>query len=834
MADPLTITVDGRRVDAEPGETLLTVLRRLGVRIPTLCHDDRLTPYGGCRLCVVHRKDSRPGLVPACSTPVQAGMVIETDTVEVVESRRRQLQILALSHRLECPVCERHGDCRFQDLLHEIGIPDDRPPFTPPPGRRDESWPIIVRDPEKCVVCGRCVRLCDEVQGVSAIGFVGRGLEVRVATFLDRPLDCEFCGQCVNACPSAALLARPFGSEVPTWLRARATTTCSLCSCGCQVVVESFDGRVVRVTGDESSSPNRGKLCAKGWLGWDILSSPERLATPLVRRGGRLEEASWEEALDRASRHLADARAAGSAVGVVGSARLTSEDAWTLQWLARAVLRTPHVTTGPTPGVRALVEGVRPVLGRARSTAGLPQLAAADLVLVLRGDPTRTHPLVKTELVQGVRQRQRPVILAATLFGGLERHAERVLELAPGSEAVLCRTLAAEILERRPELLRGLGSSPGFGLFADALAAYRGAAARRLVGCDPEAIDAVAARLAQASRPVVVLVCGRGLPGDEGDAARAAAELAAVVGGGLTVLGGAANVQGVLDAGLHPALLPGEADVSDPDARRRLAAAWGVALPDAGGWGPGELFAAAGRGEVGALLLVGEDPLHAWPPGLNPRAAVEGAGCVVVLDPFLSETARHADVVFPVAMLGERRGTLAGHDGVGRALVPAVPSGSLPQDGDLLAELGLRLGATPPPPAHRYAHGLTEGEGSLRFEPPHPPAALPMAGEGPMLLDSSPQLFHAGTVTARSQILASLAPPLAVGLHPRDAEGLGVASGEPVAVTDGRRELLLQVRVDGSVRPGTVRVLCHGGADSALLLLGEDGLAVRCAVEGAR
>ncbi len=215
----IVITVNGQPVEVPGGLTLLEALRRHGIELPTLCHDQRLTPYGGCRLCVVARRDGRPGLVPACSTPALAGMKIDTEAPEVHEARRRQLQLILLNHRMECPVCDRTGDCRLQDLVFEYGADEGRLPFELVRRKRDESSPLIVRDPEKCILCAKCVRLCDEVQGVAAIGVIGRGLEARVSTWLDGPLDCEFCGQCVDACPVAALTIPAFASELPAWQR---------------------------------------------------------------------------------------------------------------------------------------------------------------------------------------------------------------------------------------------------------------------------------------------------------------------------------------------------------------------------------------------------------------------------------------------------------------------------------------------------------------------------------------------------------------------------------------------------------------------------------------
>jgi NADH-quinone oxidoreductase subunit G len=826
----VTLSVDGVEVEATAGELLLTVLRGLGVRVPTLCHDERLNPYGGCRLCVVHRRDTRPGLVPACSTPVVAGMQIETASPEVVESRRRQLQILALNHRMECPVCDRSGDCRFQDLLHEIGVPDELPPLVSRPRPRDESWPVIVRDLGKCVVCGRCVRLCEEVQGVSAIGFTGRGLDIEVATFQSEVLDCELCGQCVNACPAAALLARPYISPVPNWLRERRITTCSFCSCGCQIELEVHDGRAVRVTGPEDEAPNRGKLCAKGWLGWDVLSNPERLTKPMVRRSGRLVEVKWTEAYDAVAGILSAARRADRTIALVGSPRLTREDAYLLQRLGRGVLGSPHVGVGPSGGVRALVEGVRPVLGVIRSTATFDDLAASDLVLVLRADPSRTHPLVKTELVQGARQRGRPFVLAAALGGGLERHAAVHLQLVPGAEVVLARCLAARLLEDVPERAGALAGLPGFDAWRASLAAYRDPDVAASCGVEGARLREVVAMIAAAGRVVVVLPCAGGLPGDEAEAARAAAELALLLGAGLMVFGEKANVQGVLQAGLHPQLLPGGRAADDPTTLRALATVWGSRVAAGPGWGLDETCRRAAAGEVGALLLVGEDPVDLWPRSMAARAAVERIERVVVLDPFLTETGRLADVVIPVAALAERVGTVVCADGRSRRMTRALePPAGLPQDGEVIVEIARRLGSELPL-GDELSNALDQTgarrgavPAPVRLEPAPPPTVPSIHGDGPMLLDSSPQLFHSGSVTTRSRILEGLAPTLALWVHPDDACRYGLASGEPVAVTDGRRELLLRARLDRTVMRGTVRVAQHGGPDSAAQLLGADG-----------
>jgi NADH-quinone oxidoreductase subunit G len=824
------LSVDGQPVQAPAGTRLLDVLRGLGIRVPTLCHDPRLTPYGGCRLCVVARRDGRGGLIASCATPALPGMVIETATPDVVESRRQQLQLLMLNHRLECPSCERHGDCRLQDLLYEYGVPEDRLPFDRLVIPRDEGSPVIVRDAEKCILCGKCVRLCDEVQGVAAIGIVSRGLGARVTTFAERPLDCEFCGQCVNACPVGALLARPYISPVPAWLRTRATTTCSFCSCGCQLTVETHERELVSVTSDGDEEPNRGTLCAKGWLGFDVLSSPERLLRPLVRRDGSLAEASWDEALGVVADAIKESRASGrSIVGVAGS-RLTCEDAYLMQRLLRTAGNTPHVGLGPSGGCAALVDGMAAVTDAPRSSASFEDLREADVVLVLRGDPTRTHPLIKTELVQGVGQRGQKLLLAHALSGGLERHAALHLPLEPAGEEPLLHGVMARLLSLHPQAADPLRQLPGFAEWAASLQGYTADAVARATGVEPPALDAFCALLAGARKVVTVVVTGLGIPGDEAAVTRAAAMLDALLGGkggGVLVLGEKANLHGALDVGMHPAWLPGGRPATYDGARAEMEAAWGHPIAH----GPVVPVAAAIHGgsehQVGVLYLAGQDPVGAWPRGLRGAEAVERARFVVVHDAFLTETARLADVVLPVAVLGERDGSLVGADGVRRRLtrVLTAPAG-IPQDGHLFNELGRRLGLALPQGGALEAELKALVNWPLprptlrRLVPVRPPVErVPWKG---MLLDASPQLFRSGSITDHSRLLQELAPSVALRLSPHDAAEIGVSNGDAVRLSAGGREALLRARLDATVRRGTLVARSRARWDTVASLIRDD------------
>lgn len=813
---PVSLTVNGRPVRTARNRLLIHVLSELGIRVPTLCHDDRLTPYAGCRLCVVERTDGSGDLVPACSTRVQDGMVIETDSPMVIASRQQQLQLLILNHRMECPVCDRNADCRLQDLVNEIGVPEDVLPLELPTRPRDESSPVIIRDPGKCVVCGRCVRLCAEVQGVAALGLMGRGIDTRVAPFLDGPLDCEFCGQCVNACPVGALVAQPYASEVPAWQRQRVSTTCSFCACGCEVDVETHEGRLLRVSSDADNPHNQGKLCVKGWLGLDVVSSRDRLTSPLVRRNGALVEASWGEALAEAADGLRRASGRGPVVAA-GSGRLSCEDAYLLQALAREVLHTPHVDSPPVGGASALVDGVFAVFDRPRSTAGLRELRRADLVVVLGCDPARSHPLVKTELVQAAVQRQVQVVVAHSVAGGLERHAEAVIRLAPGSSHdLLCAV--SSLLVKDAGRIKHVDELEGFDRWRDSLEGFSPRTAARATGIGVEQIEDLAVRFGRARRPMLVLGTGPGVPGDEAEVARAAAALTALLGptSGLLVLGGQANAQGLVDVGLHPSLLPGHRSLDRADEIDRLT---GRSTVTEEGWSMAR-WAAESSCAASAALLVGVDPIDLLPRGLDPRRALDAVGFTVVVDAFLTRTAERADVVLPPAILGERNGTTVGADGIRRPLRRALdpPDGAWP-DAAILGELARRMGASLPGGDElRQEMEVVVGwdwgrPRARRLSPaPQPRAAAVASG---FLLDAAPQLFHSGSVTTKSRLLQELSPTVAVRINPFDAKSLGVTRGEVVEVSSGLGEILMRARLDRSVRRGTVVVPWVGSRDGA-------------------
>jgi predicted molibdopterin-dependent oxidoreductase YjgC len=438
-------------------------------------------------------------------------------------------------------------------------------------------------------------------------------------------------------------------------------------------------------------------------------------------------------------------------------------------------------------------------------------------VLVLSGDPTRTHPLVKTELVQGRTQRDQNLILAVAVPGGLERHADHYLPLKPGTQDTLLMGLASTILNERGADTRSLARAPGFTEWKEAASAYSPDVVSKITGLDAGQITRAARSIGQADRVVVVLATGTGIPGDEAATARRACELLTLLGKvdgpgcGILVLGEKANVQGAVDAGLHPRMLPGARDVSSPEDRVACQDVWQAPVPAGPGWDEAEILRAQEHGDVGFLYLVGRDPGRTGGVPSTRPASQNDSAFVVVQDPFVTRAARSADVVLPVALLLERTGRFTAADGLPRQLRRAVPPpADLPQDGQLFVEIARRYG-TPivKGPALRSEMRRLSGDParsaiSPRFAVPEPPPVPEDLGR--FVLDPSPQLFHSGCTTLHSAALRELSPPVSVRVSLHDAGELGIADGDMVRVIESETKLLVQARVDRTLRKGIVAI----------------------------
>jgi predicted molibdopterin-dependent oxidoreductase YjgC len=371
MADENRLTINGNELSFMPGETILEVARRNDIDIPTLCHLKGTIPTGSCRICVVEVEGART-LIASCAAPAAKGMVVHTESSKVIEARKVIIQLLLSSGNHNCAVrgsdgadwsafqlkvqeedgsdelCPVWGDCRLQDLAYRYQVSGEKFEGTPTPYPMETVNPFIVRDFSRCILCGRCVQACNDVQVNNAINFGYRGSPTKIVAAEDKPLqdsDCVFCGECVQACPVGALVEKDARYRVRPWETEKVRTTCTYCGVGCQINLHVQDGRVVKVTGAEGVAPNYGSLCVKGRFGYNFINSPERLTDPLIKENGQFRKATWEEALDRVAGRLAEIKeqSGPDSIGVLTSARVTNEENYIANKFTRAVLKTNNI-----------------------------------------------------------------------------------------------------------------------------------------------------------------------------------------------------------------------------------------------------------------------------------------------------------------------------------------------------------------------------------------------------------------------------------------------------------------------------------------------------------
>jgi NADH dehydrogenase/NADH:ubiquinone oxidoreductase subunit G len=359
----VTLTIDGKKVTVRKHSTVLDAVKKLDIPLPTLCHHPALSPYGGCRLCIVEIKGiARP--VTACTTPANEGMEVVTTSPALEKMRRTTLELILSDHPNDCMVCERAGNCTLQELAYFYGIKENRFVGERRMYKKRDNNPFVERDMEKCILCGQCVRICDEIQGVGAIDFIHRGFRTKISPPYERDLNCEFCGQCVAVCPTGALTGKMWGKKGRQNLK-KVNTVCSYCGCGCSLTLHVRRNEIIRVTSRQETI-NEGWLCAKGRFGYGFVRSPDRLIKPLIRiapkeqstvigqesdsslaahHSSLFREASWEEALDYAAERLKDIKLkyGPDAVGGLASARCTNEENFLFQKFMRAGIGTNNV-----------------------------------------------------------------------------------------------------------------------------------------------------------------------------------------------------------------------------------------------------------------------------------------------------------------------------------------------------------------------------------------------------------------------------------------------------------------------------------------------------------
>jgi len=859
-AQMVTVTINGREVQGKAGQTVLEVARAAGVDIPTLCHDPRLEPYGACRMCLVEVEGAR-GPMAACGTAVRDGMKIQTHSDKIVKMRRFILELLLTNHPLDCPVCEAAGDCRLQDYAYEYLV--DMVPWgwRPPQVLKTGEHPNVAHFPSRCILCGRCVRICREVMGIGCWGYLNRGYDSEVDTPYRLPLkqvDCVSCGQCVSTCPVGSIVGQRTPNGARAWQTSKTVTTCAYCADGCRLVLHSYQGRVVRVDSQTEKGLNKGNLCVKGRFGLGYAESPDRLTTPLVRNSkGALEKASWDEALRLVVEAIKAARDAkgGQVVGAICGTHCTNEAAYLLQKLMRGVIGSNSIDAVDHAEQSASEEALGLTLGGSAASNSRLDLSQADVILVVGANLTESHPVLALEVVKAVRNGKTLIVIDPRKTE-LAAKATFHLSPKPGTDLAALRAMMRHVLDSGLVDAEFVDArTEGFATLKEMLSAVDVGIEAATCGIDVELLGAAAAGLARAGAAATIY--GTGITQGPKAAATVAglAYLALLTGNlgrpgsGLIPLRSGANSQGLADMGVRPDKLPGGFATNAAEAVSKLEDAWGVSLGGLGrGESVGEMLAARKAGELGVLYVVGADPALAVADEKTVRAALEKAVFVVVQDSFLTDTAGYADVVLPAVVASEDEGTFTNGERFVQRVRAATPThGESRPDWAVIQAVANGLGAgwgyqdpadvmrevAEIVPAYRgIAYSRLEEEG-LQTPCPEPdgagveilyadsfpggkavfsPLDKGVAGavtdkEFPLALVTGTVREHHGTGvrTRRAPGLTGLEPDAALEISSSDASQAGVASGEKAwVVSQHGGPVEVVVRVSPRVPPGVV------------------------------
>ncbi len=675
---PVTLSIDGNNVTVPGGSSVMRAAALAGVKVPKLCATDSLDAFGSCRVCLVEI-EGRKGFPASCTTEVEEGMAVTTQSKRLDGLRRNVVELYVSDHPLECVTCSANGECELQDVAQALGVESSRYGLDGAGHRdsaRDESNPYFTFNPAQCIVCYRCVRACDDIQGTFALTVDGRGFKSKVtAGQLDSFMasDCVSCGACVNSCPTEALMEKTI---IEHGLPERSvTTTCAYCGVGCSFHAELKGDTVLRMTPNKNGHANEGHACIKGRFAFGYATHKDRIMRPMIRENidDPWREVSWEEAFQYTATRLRaiQEKYGRDSIGGITSSRCTNEETYLVQKMVRAAFGNNNVDTCARVCHSPTGYGLKTTLGESAGTQAFSSVAMSDVILVMGANPSDAHPVFASRLKRRLREGAKLIVAdprRIELVNAPHVRAEHHLALRPGSNVAFINAMAhvvvtegledqafiAERCEPGPyqkwrEFISGEQNSPEM--------------TERITGIPAEQLRAAARLFAGAGNAAIYYGLGVSEHSQGSTTVMGIANLAMVTGNlgregvGVNPLRGQNNVQGSCDMGSFPHELPGYRHISDPAVRGLFEAEWNTSLQDVPGLRIPNMFDASISGNFKGLYVQGEDVAQSDPNTQHVENALKSLECLVVQDIFLNETARFAHVLLPGSSFLEKNGT---------------------------------------------------------------------------------------------------------------------------------------------------------------------------------
>ncbi len=868
----VSLQIDGREVRVDAGSSVMRAAAMLGIGVPKLCATDQLEAFGSCRMCLVEI-DGRKGLPASCTTPVEEGMVVRTQSFGLEKVRRNVLELYISDHPLDCPACPANGDCELQDVAQALGVEDSRYGLTGSNHRqaaKDESNPYFTFDPSLCIVCHRCVRACEEIQGTFALTVDGRGFASRISagqmeSFMES--ECVSCGACVNACPTAALEDKPV---IELGLPLKSTvTTCAYCGVGCAFETGTRGDEVVRMTPHKDGKANEGHACVKGRFAFGYVSHADRITRPMLRDSidEAWREVSWEEAIAFTARRFREiqARYGVDSIGGITSSRCSNEETYLVQKLVRAGFGNNNVDTCARVCHSPTGYGLKTTLGESAGTQAFASVASADVVMLIGANPTDAHPVFASRLKRRLREGAKLIVVdprKIELVDSPHVRAAHHLQLLPGSNVAFVNAMAHVIVTE------GLADEAFINERCDIEAWQQWSDFIRRAENSPEHLQTVmgvpagelraAARLyAKAGNAAIYYGLGVTEHSQGSTTVMGIANLAMATGNlgregvGVNPLRGQNNVQGSCDMGSFPHELPGYRHISNPQVRGLFENEWRVKLQAEPGLRIPNMLDAAIAGVFKGLYCQGEDIAQSDPNTRHVEAALKSLECLVVQDIFLNETARFAHVFLPGSTFLEKNGTFTNAERRISPVRKVLPSRSGKEDWEITVDLANALGypmayqhpaeimdeiARLTPTFSGVSYAKLDRLGSIQWPCNEAaPEGTPtmhvdtfVRGKGyfaitgyvptserstrryPLLLTTGRILsqYNVGAQTRRTKNTLWADQDL-LEIHPMDAQDRGISSGDWVGIASRAGDTVLRALVTEKVQPGVVYTTFH-------------------------
>ena len=864
------VMIDGAPIRVAAGTSIMRAAREAGLDIPKLCATDNLQAFGSCRVCLVE-VEGRRGLLASCTEPVQEGMVVRTQTEQVARVRRGVMELYISDHPLDCLTCPANGDCELETVAGTVGLRDVR--YDDGANHlgavMDTSNPYFQFDPSKCIVCSRCVRACDEVQGTFALTIDGRGFGSKVATSEESFFDseCVSCGACVQACPTATLIEK---SVVDHGVPDRSVdTTCAYCGVGCSFRAEVKGDVVVRMVPHKDGKANHGHSCVKGRFAWGYANHRERITTPMIREtiDDPWREVGWDEAIDYAAKRLQglQEKYGRTSIGGITSSRCTNEEVWVVQKMVRAAFGNNNVDTCARVCHSPTGYGLRQTYGTSAGTQDFDSVADADVIVVIGANPTEGHPVFASQMKRRLREGARLVVCdprRIDLVRTPHIEATHHLALQPGTNVPLMNAFAHVVVSEDLIDHGFVEDRCDTESFRDWLEFARDPAnapenVADTLGVPADDIRAAARLYATARNAAIYYGLGVTEHSQGSTMVMAMANLAMATGNigrpgvGVNPLRGQNNVQGSCDVGSFPHEFSGYRPVADDAVRAQFATHWNVELDAEPGHRIPKMLDEACAGNYKGIYIQGEDIAQSDPNTQHVEAALGSMECVVVQDLFLNETAKFAHVFLPGSSFLEKDGTFVNAERRINRVRAVMPSKAGMQEWQATQALANAMGypmnyasveqilaeiAELTPIFAGVTFDLLDREGSVQWPcNEQAPAGTPVMheeqfvrGKGlfvlteyqptperanrkfPLLLTTGRILtqYNVGAQTRRTDNVEWLDEDV-LEIHPADAETRGIRTDDWVSVTSRIGEITLRAIVTTRVAPGVVYTTFH-------------------------